>query len=78
MSWKIAREDERYYGDAEAMPGAQKAHRLAAAAPELLEALEKMVGLFEPGRVYEFREVSALNSEALKMALEAIAKAKGE
>jgi len=44
----------------------------------LLEALEKMVGLFEPGRVYDFREVSALSSEALKMALEAIAKAKGE
>jgi len=51
---------------------------LIAAAPELLEALEKMVGLFEPGRIYDFKEVSALGSEALKTALAAIAKAKGE
>lgn len=52
--------------------------RLIAAAPDMLEALEKMVGLFEPGRVYDFREISAIGSEALKIALAAIAKAKGE
>ena len=40
MSWKIRRDDERYYVDAYTMPGAQKALRLAAAAPDLLEALE--------------------------------------
>jgi hypothetical protein len=33
---------------------------LIAAAPELLEALEKIVGLFEPGRIYEFKEIAAL------------------
>ena len=52
--------------------------RLIAAAPDLLEALEKMVGLFEPGRIYDFKEVSSLGFEALKTALAAIAKAKGE
>jgi hypothetical protein len=51
---------------------------LIAAAPELLEALEKMVGLFEPGRIYDFKEVSALSSEALHIAMAAIAKAKGD
>jgi len=36
MSWKIRRDGERYYVDANTMPGAQKALHLAAAAPELL------------------------------------------
>lgn len=51
---------------------------LMKARDELLEALEKMVGLFAPGRVYDFKEVSALSSEALSIAIRAIAKAKGE
>jgi hypothetical protein len=42
---------------------------------ELLEALEKMVRLFEPGRVYDFREVSALSSEALHVATTALTRA---
>ena len=50
---------------------------LMKARDELLEALEKMVGLFEPGRVYDFREVSALSSEALHIAMAALAKATG-
>jgi len=42
---------------------------------ELIEALEKMVRLFEPGRVYDFREVSALSSEALHIATTALTRA---
>ena len=42
---------------------------------ELLEALEKMVRLFEPGRVYDFREVSALSSEAWHIATTALTRA---
>ncbi len=42
MSWKIRRDDERYYVDANTMPGAQKALHLAAAAPDLLEALKRI------------------------------------
>lgn len=62
--------------------------RLIAAAPDLLEALEKMVGFFKPGRIHDVKEVSALGFEALialydftdirQIALAAIAKAKGE
>ena len=71
MSWKIALEDERYYGDAEAMPGAQKAHRLAAAAPELLEALEQVVSFVDAGE-------GVWTIEDQHKARAAIAKAKGE
>jgi len=42
---------------------------------ELERALEKMVRLFEPGRVYDFREVSALSSEALHIATTALTRA---
>ena len=75
MSWKIAREDERYYVDAETMPGAQKAHRLAAAAPELLEALEALEALLactEGQAIYNFMEPQKKKARA------AIAIAKGE
>ena len=69
MSWKIAREDERYYGDAEAMPGAQKAHRLAAAAPMLLAALELIESAKDRGYGIDY---------AQGCARAAIEKAKGE
>jgi len=75
MSWKISTEGERYYGDAESMPGAQKAHRLAAAAPELLEALEEALADWEDDHFdeeYPFRLMWADKARA------AIAKAKGE
>ena len=73
MSWKIRRDGERYYVDANTMPGAQKALRLAAAAPDLLEALEKIVRMFEGAddtvwAVEDYRQ----------KARAAIAKAKGE
>ena len=78
MSWKIAREDERYYANAESMPGAQKANRLAAAAPELLEALElalishnRLLPSDPPKDAWVFNGVEA-------KARAAIAKAKGE
>ena len=68
MSWKISTEGDRYYGDAETMPGAQKANRLAAAAPELLEALESLLAQVEQyGHKPECDAARA-----------AIAKAKGE
>jgi len=72
MSWKIAREDERYYVNADSMPGAQKAHRLAAAAPELLEALEGTAALLE--------QLGFVSGDSLTVgaARAAIAKAKGE
>lgn len=69
MSWKIAREDERYYGDAESMPGAQKAQRLAAAAPMLLAALELIESAKDRGFGIDY---------ARGCARAAIAKAKGE
>ena len=72
MSWKIRRDDERYYVDANTMLGAQKALHLAAAAPELLEALEATVSLLEKrGHVSD-------NSLTVVEAHAAIAKAKGE
>ena len=70
MSWKIRRDDERYYVDANTMPGAQKALHLAAAAPELLEALENLL------KVHEGEGGTQHN--AADMARAAIAKAKGE
>ena len=67
-----------YHSDCELKMGcAAHIEELEEQRDELLEALEKMVGLFEPGRVYDFREVSAISSESLKIALAAIAKAKG-
>ena len=73
MSWKIRRDDERYYVDADTMPGAQKALRLAAAAPDLLEALEEIVKEYcenpDNGRTLRW---------AIDGAKEAIKKAKGE
>jgi len=71
MSWKIAREGDRYYGDAETMPGAEKAHRLAAAAPDLLEALEGTAALLEA------LGYAADTSLTVGAARAAIAKAKG-
>lgn len=71
MSWKIRRDDERYYVDAYTMPGAQKALRLAAAAPELLEALEKVVSFVDAGQ-------GTWTVEEQQKARAAIAKAKGE
>ena len=71
MSWKISTEGDRYYVDAESMPGAQKAFRLAAAAPELLEALEEavvMLAIFG----------ADTESKTYKRYQDAIAKAKGE
>ena len=70
MSWKIRRDDERYYVDANTMPGAQKALHLAAAAPELLEALENLL------KVHEGEGGTQHN--AADIARAAIAKAKGE
>jgi hypothetical protein len=70
MSWKIRRDDERYYVDAYTMPGAQKALRLAAAAPDLLEALEATVSLLE--KLGHFPD----NSLTVAAAREAIANAK--
>ena len=70
MSWKIRRDGERYYVDANTMPGAQKALHLAAAAPELLEALENLL------KVHEGEGGTQHN--AADMARAAIAKAKGE
>jgi hypothetical protein len=67
MSWKIRRDDGRYYVDAYTMPGAQKALRLAAAAPELLEALEQIANRGVP-----------VQQEEHRIARAAIAKAKGE
>ena len=72
MSWKISRDGERYYVDADTMPGAQKAHRLAAAAPELLAALEGTAALLEA------LGYAADNSLTVGAARAAIAKAKGE
>jgi len=68
--WRVEEEDRS--------PKCEANARLIAAAPDLLEALEKMVGLFEPGRVYDFKEVSALTYEALSIALSALAKARGK
>jgi hypothetical protein len=48
---------------------------LEARQDELERALEKMVRLFEPGRVYDFREVFALSSEALHIATTALTRA---
>ena len=70
MSWKISRDGERYYVDANTMPGAQKALHLAAAAPELLEALENLL------KVHEGKDGTQHN--AADIARAAIAKAKGE
>ena len=70
MSWKIRRDGERYYVDANTMPGAQKALHLAAAAPDLLEALENLL------KVHEGEGGTQHN--AADMARAAIAKAKGE
>ena len=69
MSWKIAREDERYYVDADTMPGAQKANRLAAAAPAMLAALELIESAKDRGFGIDY---------ARGCARAAIAKAKGE
>ncbi len=70
MSWKIALEDERYYANAESMPGAQKALRLAAAAPELLEAVQYALDVSAEGL--------RLGEEWQFQARAVIAKAKGE
>ena len=48
---------------------------LEARQDELERALEKMVRLFAPGRVYELKEVSALGSEALHIATTALTRA---
>ena len=69
MSWKISTEGDRYYGDAKTMPGAQKAHRLAAAAPMLLAALELIESAKGRGFGIDY---------AQGCARAAIAKAKGE
>ena len=69
MSWKISREGERYYVDADTMPGAQKALRLAAAAPMLLAALELIESAKDRGLGIDY---------ARGCARAAIAKAKGE
>ena len=73
MGWKIRRDGERYYVDANTMPGAQKALRLAAAAPELLEALEEIVKQY-----YENPDNGRTLRWAIDGAKEVIAKAKGE
>ena len=52
--------------------------RLIAAAPELLEALEKIVELNGPGRIYKLNELGMLVSTMLSIARAAIEKAKGE
>ena len=52
--------------------------RLMAAAPELLEALENIVKLGEPGRIYELKELGTLVGGMQNIARAAIAKAKGE
>jgi len=81
MSWKIAYEDERYYANAESMPGAQKAHRLAAAAPDLLEALEWYAEQVEDLNRNSWtaeKALGVLRADRGKKALAAIAKAKGE
>ena len=70
MSWKIRRDDERYYVDANTMPGAQKALHLAAAAPDLLEALENLLKVQEGE--------GGTQHNAADIARAAIAKAKGE
>jgi len=74
MSWKIALEDERYYVNAETMPGAQKAQRLAAAAPELLEALEELFHLIDDA--HDGERVFTWDMQRRCRAV--IAKAKGE
>ena len=51
---------------------------LIAAAPELLEALESIVELSEPGRIYELKELGTLVGEMQSIARAAIAKAKGK
>ena len=43
---------------------------------ELIKALEDLVALFEPGRVYQFEELSALIPAALKAATGALEKAR--
>ena len=52
--------------------------RLMAAAPELLEALEQIVEVNGPGRIYKLNELGMLVSTMLSIARAAIAKAKGE
>ena len=52
--------------------------RLIAAAPELLEALEQIVEVNGPGRIYKLNELGMLVSTMLSIARAAIAKAKGE
>ena len=42
----------------------------------LIKALEGLVALFEPGRVYQFEELSAIVPAALKAAYAALDKAK--
>ena len=52
--------------------------RLMAAAPELLEALEKIVELNAPGRRYKLHQLGMLVNTMLSIARAAVAKAKGE
>ena len=74
MSWKIRRDDERYYVDANTMPGAQKALRLAAAAPDLLESVEALVDFI----ALVGSEGDPMQAELITKARAALAKAKGE
>ena len=78
MSWKISRDGERYYVDADTMPGAQKAHRLAAAAPELLEALELALGSHNRFLMSDPPKDAWVANGVEAKARAAIAKAKGE
>lgn len=38
----------------------------------LRNALQNMIDLFEPGRIYKFKEISETTSKALKIAIEAM------
>lgn len=44
----------------------------------LVQALEAMVALFEPGRAYQFSELSEKGTHALKIAYEALKEHGGE
>ena len=64
--------------DEDRSPECEANAHLIAAAPELLEALEKIVELNGPGRIYKLNELGMLVSTMLSIARAAIAKAKGE
>ena len=76
---KITMDDALAAGDAVIMTARRlRIKELEEQNKELLEALEKIVELNAPGRVYELHQLGMLVYTMLSIARAAIAKAKGE